>query len=699
MKTMNFVVGDSYHYAITDSETLMIINETRHDTCDVTILFCPNNRNYEGETITLQGNHITPITLSDYVTKYDLSVEDCAKIIERCNALRSIFDTDNNRSWDNIPELIKQAKGLLVYYGYDKVTDSALDEIIKTENNNKGWIDTMLSNHPDYVPEKHYIVTKRKFHRNVIKSDINDFYAWFTARLYYTFAEKYAIVESEIANISKETATTEYYENRNIIASMNSFPVPYNVLYNGYNIEYYTNEMHKYSDVISRYNSYSRVDNTYIPKEKYAELTDLQGLISSILSEFSPTMENENLINSLNVFFEGKTKFGGKTKFAAKGQKVTRVMGKIAKEFGIDKFVDMQKISWLDENGTYHEKEKDIGWNKQYAMLCDALNPMETERWVVISINPIDYWTMSFGHKWASCHTIDKDGIRENDGHTYGGCYSSGTESYMLDSSTVIMYLVDGDYKGNDYEMEDKLKRCNFHIGENKIVQGRVYPDGRDGGDEDNIAKEMRMIMQEIVSECCGIENKWTLNKGTEACYNAICEENGKTNYSDYFNYNDCNVSTLKGTRNVKKIIVGHAPICPCCGNEHGNCENIMCEPCASEIICHDCGCCCEDDYEEIDGNYYCRDCVSYCEYHERFEPNDEADFTYVSNYGCVCLDALENGECFEYDAWENEWFNSYCEDDVVYTSDGNVYRNTENAIDAGYEYNEETYEWERREN
>ena len=99
----------------------------------------------------------------------------------------------------------------------------------------------------------------------------------------------------------------------------------------------------------------------------------------------------------------------------------------------------------------------------------------------------------------------------------------------------------------------------------------------------------------------------------------------------------------------------------------------------------------------EINGSYYCNDCVTWCEYHQEFEVNSESDFQYISRYGHVCLYALENSGDYECDTWNGEWFNSRYEN-PVYTYDGNVYRNEENAIDAGYYFNEETYEWERRE-
>ena len=695
MKNLTLFVG-SDNYTYTDSRTLIVADDDFSGGSKFTIIFCPSAHDLDGKSIDLIGDYITKTTLDEYCKRLCLSPDERASIVARLRFLQPLYDTESNKPWANIPELIKQSKRLLSHYGYDTAS-SALNEIIRTENENKGWIDTMLSNHPDYVPNKHYIATKRKFSRNINTDDVRRFDTWFRNKLRDAYVEKYGVESKTISPISREIAEELYYKNRAIVNAMNEFPDVLLATYDGNAYSYYRAEMQEYKGIISLFDGYSRIGDKWLVESKCAELDTLSNIISNVLFTYSQKIDDENTVGQINVFFEGKMKHGNKTNFAAVGQKTTRIMGKIAKEYGIDKIVDMKKTAWYDENGVYHEKEKDMGWNKQYAVLCDALNPLETERWCIVSVNPIDYWTMSFGHKWASCHTIDKNGIRESDGHTYGGCYSSGTESYMLDSSTVIMYLIDGDYNGTDYELEDKLKRCNFHIGEDKIVQGRVYPDGRDGGDEDDIAKEMRKIMQEIVAECCGVKNAWTLRRGIEACYDTISEASGKTNYSDYFYYNDCNVSTLKGKTNTKKIFVGHAPICPCCGNTHDNCKNILCPPCSEEIICEECGFECENDYAEINGSYYCLDCVTWCKYHQEFEVNSESDFEYISGYGYVCLNALENSGDYGYDAWNGEWFDLRYEN-PVYTYDGNVYRNEENAIDAGYYFNEETYEWERRE-
>lgn len=126
---------------------------------------------------------------------------------------------------------------------------------------------------------------------------------------------------------------------------------------------------------------------------------------------------------------------------AREGQKKSRAIGKMCKKLGIDKHPD---------------------YNREYAKLCDAVNPLNIVRHTIISWNPVDYYTMSFGNSWASCHTIDKKNIRRGN-ENYSGCYSGGTISYMLDGVSVVFYTVDKQYDGEEFELQDKINRCMFH--------------------------------------------------------------------------------------------------------------------------------------------------------------------------------------------------------------------------------------------
>jgi hypothetical protein len=251
---------------------------------------------------------------------------------------------------------------------------------------------------------------------------------------------------------------------------------------------------------------------------------------------------------------------------------------------------------------------------------------------------------MSFGNSWASCHTIDKQNKREmpND---YSGCYSSGTLSYMLDGSSFVYYTVDKDYNGSELELQDKINRNMFHIGEDKLIQARVYPQTTDG--ETGIYRQIREIAQKVISDCLGVPNMWVNRKGASECKSVI--DSYGTHYRDYLHFSDCNVSYLKGDDNLLNdnvIEVGHDPICPNCGDYHSTEECIECEGCyEDEIECADCGSYhSRSEMREIDGEWYCNDCVFYCDYHDEYE---HGSYTYVENYGRVCGSGLDWGDFY----------------------------------------------------
>ena len=310
---------------------------------------------------------------------------------------------------------------------------------------------------------------------------------------------------------------------------------------------------------------------------------------------------------------------------AHKGQKMSRVVNKLLSYVGFNKLLD---------------------YNREFAKYADALNPLQITRHTVLSVNPLDYLTMSFGNSWASCHTIDKTNKRDMP-NSYEGMYSSGTVSYMLDSPSMVFYTVDASYNGNDFWNEPKINRQMFHWGEEKLVQGRLYPQDNDG--DNGAYTPYREIVQSIMSELFGFPNLWAVNKGTPNSGRYVISEG--THYKDYDCYDNCTLSRIKGSENEKYITVGHNPICIKCGDEHSKKDNISC--CANKIYCTHCGC--EIDYEYnvrwIDGEPYCLGCTTYCECCEEYFVGTGTE---VRNYGYVCDDCLDERfyyceDCGEY--------------------------------------------------
>ena len=249
----------------------------------------------------------------------------------------------------------------------------------------------------------------------------------------------------------------------------------------------------------------------------------------------------------------------------APGQKTSRAINKICHYLGYDKHPD---------------------YNREYAKFADALSPMIIKRHTLLSINPLDYLTMSFGNSWASCHTIDKKNIR-NMPDSYSGTYSAGTISYMLDGSSMVFYTVHSDYVGTEYWAQPKINRQMFHWGEDKLVQGRLYPQSNDG--DGSAYAPYRQIVQEIMSIIFDFPNLWTVKSGTGESYRYIISRG--THYRDYNSYDSCTTSRVAQSRNEKKFIVGAEPICIECGSIHMESENINhCVEIGKEYICSVCG-------------------------------------------------------------------------------------------------------------
>lgn len=308
---------------------------------------------------------------------------------------------------------------------------------------------------------------------------------------------------------------------------------------------------------------------------------------------------------------------------AHNGQKMSRIVNKLLSYIGYDKLPI---------------------YNSAFAKYADALNPLKIKRHTVLSVNPLDYLTMSFGNSWASCHTIDKENKREMP-HSYEGMYSSGTVSYMLDGTSMVFYTVDASYEGSDFWDMPKINRQMFHWGEEKLIQGRLYPQDNDGNN--GAYTPYREIVQSIMSELFDFPNIWTLSRGTGSSAKYVISEG--THYKDYECYDNCSLSRPKGSENEECITIGHSPICIKCGKEHDLQSNISC--CATKINCAHCGCeIDEDDAVFVDGEYYCNDCVFWCDHCDEY---CFGEGTRVRGYGIVCPNCLDNfyrcEECGEY--------------------------------------------------
>lgn len=568
---------------------------------------------------------------------------------------------------EELDYLTKECIAKYDYCDIYEVTYDAVEKAVKESVHNKAWLWNAWTKHPNYIGHGR-IVFDADYERSVDKRVVDNF----AQTLYDLFRNK---IPKEI-----KISSFKYREVADILeivkyklAIMNKY---HNVIINGMTKAQVEEDYKRFYNIIMDYKDKTREvyrNGEYIRVSKddcamAAKLSDV--VYENIFSNYNATITKENA-DKLNEFNPDIRANGG--------QKKSRLVNKIAKLYGIN-FDDEPYL------------------RQAYAQFADAINPFVVKRHTILSLNPADFLTMSWGTNWTSCHTIDKENLHGYEGHAahYHGCYSSGTLSYQLDGSSFIYYTVNGKREVEDYGKELKESRQMFHIGEDKLIQGRLYP--YDQTDCDNYAEpeaytQIRIIVQRIVSELFGISNYWSNKKGTGACGDAS-KQTG-THYHDITNYNNCNVSILHGSNNETRIEIGHDPICPQCGTTHDDEKYVTCSCCQDgECECYECGNYHnENDMHYIDGYWYCENCCFYCEYHGEWETGESY---YVENYGDVCEDAIDYGGDFFRCEYCDEYYYDYS--DYIETHDGHSYCCESCAEHDGYVYSQRENAWYQEE-
>lgn len=282
----------------------------------------------------------------------------------------------------------------------------------------------------------------------------------------------------------------------------------------------------------------------------------------------------------------------------------------------------------------------DIQDEKEYLELfcaySDAINAKEIEHPFIISANPSDFLTMSYGNSWASCHIINPG--KAISGNSYSGCYKAGTLSYINDPVTVIAYTV----KELPDEIEDlpltpRLTRQCFIVDCDQKVffQSRQYPETNNEGR----ATEYREIVQKALADVFGVPNFWKVKDG----YGILQTGCDAKQYPDYdYHSNDIKFCYLKQDegKDFGDIIVGETPYCLKCGEPIRDEAFLYCDSCDG-YVCDICGGCCnEDDMTEIGGQMVCRNCLdeyyTLCDFCGNYVSNDEVRRTYdTGEYIC----------------------------------------------------------------
>lgn len=229
-----------------------------------------------------------------------------------------------------------------------------------------------------------------------------------------------------------------------------------------------------------------------------------------------------------------------KTVELKKGTKTSRAFNKVCVHYGIDKSKD---------------------YNKLFAQYADLVSATVRNLYFVISLNPLDYITMSTGNSWTSCH-------RTNGSGGFGGMAAGGCLSYMLDDVSIITYVVDS--IDEPIHNIGKIYRQMYYYDNDLFIQSRLYPQGNDGAT--NLYDKFRLMMQEEFSELLNLDSdEWTHELGPHKVQEF--STNVGHHYPDASSNRQCGIFYPKEKKSKiathARMTIGHSSLCCNCGKPH----------------------------------------------------------------------------------------------------------------------------------
>ena len=237
-----------------------------------------------------------------------------------------------------------------------------------------------------------------------------------------------------------------------------------------------------------------------------------------------------------------------------KGTKTSRAFNSVCKHYGVDKLNPY--FATTERNGEVVQRTV-YPYDKLFAQYSDLVSDLKRKMNFVISLNPLDYLTMSFGVSWHSCHNIRNGGWK-------GGCLS-----YMLDSTSMITFVVDCNDDRPIHEIP-KLYRQMYHYKNNLFVQNRLYPQGNDGATD--LYEMFRNFVVEAFNDILDVNGKWSCRVGPDALKCHINSDG--VHYKDYNSNRSCSI--FYPDENADDALncimtIGHSGICVRCGGEYSS--------------------------------------------------------------------------------------------------------------------------------
>jgi len=273
------------------------------------------------------------------------------------------------------------------------------------------------------------------------------------------------------------------------------------------------------------------------------------------------TIKSENILSDLDSdigYFVNQSTSTLSSSYTAKtgikivkGTKTSRAFHAVCTSYGLNKIHPIVKVESV--NGENRERIT-YPYDKLFAQYADMVSSSTRHLNFIISANPLDYLTMSFGVNWHSCHSIN------------GGIYQGGTLSYMLDNSSLVTFVTDT-LEGEIHKI-GKIYREMIHVSGTTIAQSRIYPQCKDGA-TDLYVKFGDYIIDEFNSMFkLNSDTQWmTVN---DANHNITFIHNG-AHYKDLMYHRQCRLMAPEIDGLETSMYIGHEGICPKCGNPINN--------------------------------------------------------------------------------------------------------------------------------
>lgn len=372
-----------------------------------------------------------------------------------------------------------------------------------------------------------------------------------------------------------------------------------------------------------------------------ADNTNLDGYTASyLISSFSSVLISEFLNKDSKKMGDANGLLN-----SIKGMKIGKVLNTL---------LDFNVLTAANNNLDFSKKDIDyirntiIGGTISSFINSNA-GDIYTNRSLVISINPVDFLTMSCGTGWSSCMTPD-------------GEYSSGTLPYATGKDTLIVYLMNTE---NEEDLNDpkrivkKIWRQIAYLSEDKlVVMQKSYPDRNDYL---SVLSSVIIGKKANLNLCIDSVSKSNINKEI-----ILFNKGLSCGYVDLDH--GCTPEFIFGPKEIVsegeyKISAQEVAYCLQCGTNHRYLSD-------SFGLCYDCG-----------GNEVCENCD------RRFNFENEGGITADDLIVCEdCLDHYyvysyrEDGFILESDsilfAYKN-YYNGNFDLDYAYSSDNSiVYKN-----------------------